>query len=379
MNFDDIPGLPHLKNHLKTTVERGRIAHAQLFVGEHGYGTLPTAIAFASEIVSRNLSGEAKRICRKKIEALNHPDLHFVYPVNTNEEIKSNPVAKDFYLHWRKFVSEQPYGELYHWLKELGIEKKQGNINVREAAEISKAIALKSYEGAAKIMIIWCADKMNTAASNKLLKLIEEPPKDTYFILITNAEEQLLETIKSRCQKINFPPLSEEQIAQHLQNKHQLSKEQALPIAAQADGNLSKALELLDQNSDNQVFEKLFIAWVRTAFRAKGNKSVVQDLSQWAQTLAKENRETQTRFINFSIQFFRQALLQNYKAKPLVFMKTYDEQFKFDKFASFIHGGNIEPIFNALQEAHFHIQRNANAKIVFTDLSMQLTRYIHKK
>jgi len=379
MKFEDIPGLFHLKNHLKTTVERGRIAHAQLFVGEHGYGTLPTAIAFASEIISRNLSGEAKRICQKKIEELNHPDLHFVYPVNTNEEIKSNPISKDFLKYWRKFAVEQPYGELYHWLKELGIEKKQGNINVKEAAEIMKAISLKSYEGTAKVMIIWCADKMNAATSNKLLKLIEEPPVDTYFILITNAEDQLLQTIKSRCQKISFPPLSEEQIATHLLNNHQIAKEEALQIAAQSDGNLSKALELLDNNSDNQIFEHLFITWVRTAFRAKGNKSVVQDLSLWANTLAKENRETQMRFIHFSIQFFRQALLQNYKANELVFMKIYDEKFKFDKFSDFIHGNNIQPIFEALEEAHYHIQRNANAKIVFTDLSMQLTRLIHKK
>lgn len=379
MKFDEIPGLNHLKNHLKTTVERGRIAHAQLFVGEHGYGTLPTAIAFASEIISRNLSGEAKRICQTKIEELNHPDLHFVYPVNTNDEIKSNPVSKDFFSYWRKFVKEQPYGELYHWLKELGIEKKQGVINVREAAEIMKAISLKSYEGTAKIMIIWCADKMNAATSNKLLKLIEEPPKDTYFILITNAEDQILQTIKSRCQKISFPPLSEEQIASYLINQHQMGKEEALQIAAQADGNLSKALELLDNESDNQVFEQLFITWVRSAFRAKGNKSVVHDLSLWANTLAKENRETQMRFIHFSIQFFRQALLKNYSADSLVFMKTYDEKFKFDKFAEFIHGNNIQPIFEALEEAHYHIQRNANAKIVFTDLSMQLTRFIHKK
>lgn len=233
-----------------------------------------------------------------------------MYPVNTNDEIKSNPVSKDFFSYWRKFVKEQPYGELYHWLKELGIEKKQGVINVREAAEIMKAISLKSYEGTAKIMIIWCADKMNAATSNKLLKLIEEPPKDTYFILITNAEDQILQTIKSRCQKISFPPLSEEQIASYLINQHQMGKEEALQIAAQADGNLSKALELLDNESDNQVFEQLFITWVRSAFRAKGNKSVVHDLSLWANTLAKENRETQMRFIHFSIQFFRQALLK---------------------------------------------------------------------
>ncbi|MGM0635810.1 MAG: ATP-binding protein [Bacteroidota bacterium] len=379
MDFKDIPGLDHIKKHLLTTTEQGRIPHAQLFVGKNGSGTLPTAIAFAKEIIARNLLGDAKRLCLKKIDQLNHPDLHFVYPVNSTDKIKKNPIAKDFYREWRDFAKQQPFGELFDWYQAIEIEKKQGLISVHQAADIVKTLSLKSYEGNAKVMIIWAADKMNNSAANKLLKLIEEPPKDTFFILITDAEEQILQTIRSRCQRLDFPPLSEENIASYLQQTKNIEASKAMQIAHQSDGNMSKALELAANNSDDEVFESWFIQWVRTAFRAKGNKSVVKDLSDWSTNLAKENRETQKRFLAYCIHFFRQALLKNYSADSLVFMQTYDSKFKFDGFAKFIHGKNIEAIFTALEEANYHIERNANSKIVLTDLSMQLTRLIHQK
>ena len=378
MNFDEIFGLIHIKAHLERSYSTGRIPHAQLFTGKFGHGSLGMAIALAKRIILGNLEGDKKRACETKLNNLSHPDLHFVYPVNSSDVIdERNPTSKDFLKHWRQFVQKNSYAGLFDWYKFIGIEKKQGLIAKDEAKEINKTLALKSFEGIAKVMIIWGAEKMNSTTANKLLKLIEEPPESTYFILLSEHPEQLLQTIYSRCQVVDFPPLSSETIASYLQQNKAINQTTSMSIAFQADGDMASALELLDTSSDRKQYEQWFITWVRAAFRAKGNKAVVKDLLAWSETLAKENRETQKSFLAYCIQFFRQALLYNYQAKELVFMETYDQGFKFDKFAPFVHGNNIQPIFESLQEASYHVERNANGKIIFTDLSLQLTRLIN--
>jgi len=310
---------------------------------------------------------------------LTHPDLHFVYPINKTPNSPKKPVSKDFITEWRDFIAQNSYQTLYDWYSTIGIEKKQGSINVDEATDVVKSLSLKSYEGGPKIMIVWCADKMNTATSNKLLKLIEEPPENTFFILVTDSPEDILQTIQSRCQRLDFPPLGEADLVEGLLTKFDISEKDAIKISQQADGSFSKAMHLAEDNSDDEKFEKWFIMWVRSAFRAKGNKHVVTDLLDWSDDLAKETRETQKRFLDYCIQFFRQALLNNYNAKSLVFLSPYDSKFKFDKFSEFISGANITEIFEVLEEAIFHIERNGNAKMIFSDLSFQLTRYLHKK
>jgi DNA polymerase-3 subunit delta' len=262
---------------------------------------------------------------------------------------------------------------------QIGIEKKQGSINVDEAAHVVKSLSLKSFEGGPKVMIVWCADKLNTAASNKLLKLIEEPPNNTYFLLITESPEDILQTIRSRCQRLDFPPLGETDLVNGLLAKFDISEKEAIRISQQADGSFSKAVHLAEHDSDDQKFEQWFITWVRSAFQAKGNKHVVTDLLDWSDALASETRETQKRFLNYCIQFFRQALLKNYKAEKLVFLSPYDANFKFDKFSEFISGANITDIFKVLEDAIFHVERNGSAKMIFSDLSFQLTRFLHKK
>ncbi len=378
MFFKDIVGLSHVKAHLERSLKLGRIPHAQLFAGNYGYGGLSMALALAREIITGESTGEKRRICDLKISNFAHPDLHFVYPVNNSESMKlEKPVSKYFAKEWKAFVSENPFAGVFDWYKFIGIEKKQGLINRHEASEINKNLSLKSFEGNAKVMIIWSAEKMNSTTANKLLKLIEEPPEKTYFILLSEHPEQLLQTIYSRCQVVEFPPLSNEVIASYLQEHNGIEASVALQVAFQADGNMANALELLDASSDRKRYEKWFITWVRAAFRAKGNKAVVKELIAWSEVIAKENRETQKNFLAYCIQFFRQALLANYQAHSLVFMETYDEGFKFDKFATFVHGNNIQPIFEALEKATYYVERNANGKIVFTDLSLQLTRLIH--
>ncbi len=217
-------------------------------------------------------------------------------------------------------------------------------------------------------MLIWMADKMNSPAANKLLKLIEEPPNKTIFILITEDEEQIINTIKSRCQLLHFPPLAEDVIKEALIKNFSLETSIATKIAHQANGNYNKACDLVYHDSEDTQFEDWFIFWIRSAFKAKGNKTAIHDLISWSEEIAKTGRETQKQFLHFCLDFFRQAMLLNYKADELVYLETKTENFKLENFAPFVHGNNILEISDELQDAIYHIERNGNSKIILTDL-----------
>ncbi|SDB61791.1 DNA polymerase-3 subunit delta' [Flavobacteriaceae bacterium MAR_2010_188] len=382
MLFSEIVGQKPIKNHLTTSVDNNRVSHAQLFVGPEGSGTLPMAIAYAQYLLCNNKNSEnegASESCNLKFKNFSHPDLHFAFPVATTDRVKKHPISAEFMVEWRKLLAEQPYGNLFDWYNILGVDNKQGQIGVDEAQEVLKSLSLKSYEGGYKIMIIWMAEKMNTAASNKLLKLIEEPPNNTIFILIAEDEELLIKTIRSRCQVLHFPPLAQAEIRDGLIKKYQLDTATATRLAHQSNGNFNKACDLVYQDSEDIQFEKWFIAWVRSAFKAKGNKSAIHDLITWSEEIAKTGRETQKQFLLFCIEYFRQAMLMNYKADSLVYIEPKEENFDLQKFSPFIHNQNIMDISEELQNAYYHIERNGNSKIILTDLSIKLTRLLHKK
>lgn len=377
MKFSEVLGQKHIKSHLITSTDNGRLAHAQLFVGKEGSGMLPMAIAYAQYILCKDKKN--KENCELLCSKLSHPDLHFAFPVAANDQVKKHPVSNLFLKEWRAFFADNPYGNLFEWLQYLGIENKQGIMGVDEAEEIVNSLKLKSYEGGYKVMIIWMAEKMNNSAANKLLKLLEEPPEKTVFILITENEEQLISTIKSRCQILHFPLLSEEDIKNGLINFEDTDPPIAENIAVQSDGNYNKALHLLHNDNNDEVFEQWFITWIRAAFKAKGNAGVIQLLIEWSETIAKTGRETQKRFLNYCLQFFRQAMLLNYNADSLVFIQPKTPGFELENFAPFIHSGNILEINKELNEAIYHIERNGNAKIILLDLSIKLTRLLHIK
>ena len=370
--MNNILGYDTIKNYLKASVEAGRIPHAQLFVAGEGQGGLLMAIAYATLILSHD-NPKAKKQCAQ----LAHPDLHFAFPTATNNKVKKDPISSLFMDEWRTFVKEQPYGSLFDWFVFLDIDKKQANIGVNEAKEITNKLALKSFEGGYKIMIIWMAEKMNPEASNKLLKLLEEPADKTVFLLVVEDENALLDTIKSRCQILRFPPLSEKAIKEALIARG-LADAEATKIALRAQGNFNKALQLMDnKESEEATFERWFIAWVRTAYRARGNKASIQGLLQWSDEINTVGYETQKQFLQYCAEVFRQALLLNYKANSLVYMQFADPTFQLAKFAPFIHGNNIEAIHNLLEEAQLHVERNGSGKIIFTDLAIKLTRLLH--
>ena len=381
MLFKNVLGLEHIKNHLLTTAETGRVAHAQLFVGPEGSGVLPMAIAYAQYLLCGNTGGEndgGNTVCNTKCNSLTHPDLHFAFPVSNSDKVKSHAVSDHYLEEWRQFVKEQPYGNLFDWYRHIGIEKKQGQIGVDEAQDMVKKLSLKSYEGGYKVLIVWMAEKMNTSAANKLLKLIEEPPNKTILLLLAEDEEQIINTIRSRCQILNFPPLTEQVITDTLLLRG-VSQTEALTIALEANGNFNKALDLLNKDSEDLVFERWFVQWVRSAFKAKGNKGAIQELILWSEEVAKTGREVQKKFLNYCLTMMRQALLLNYKANELVHAKVHMEGFDLNKFAPFVHENNILDIVEELEEAIFHVERNGNSKLIFTDLSIKLTRLLHAK
>ncbi|MBW8360471.1 MAG: DNA polymerase III subunit delta' [Weeksellaceae bacterium] len=369
MNWDRIAGQQPLKEQLKKSIGDNRVSHAQLFLGKEGYGTLPLALAYAEEI----LSGE-NQAAADKVAHLNHLDLHISFPAYSE---KNNSLSKRFFYQFREMILENPYASFDDWSGFLESENKQLFISADEVDEQNQKFALKSFEGGTKILIIWRADKMNAPASNKLLKFLEEPPEKTVIILTAENTDDFLPTILSRTQVVEVPRLDDGDIENFLKANHTLSEEKMREVIHQAQGNLNTALKLLTTEGSTE-FEELFVQWVRDAFQVKKKPEFLKNIIGWARTIASWNREKQKNFLDYCAEMFRLAMLQNYGMPDLVYKKIELAGFNWDSFSKFIHGANIESIIQEINEADYHLQRNANAKIVWTDLGIKLSRYIHK-
>jgi len=372
MTFEEIAGQDFLKKYFRKIISENRIPGAQLFVGDSGAGTLPMAWAFASEL----LCGGNEQ-CLGKASRLLHPDLFFIFPSITGSSA-ANTESEQLLPQFREFIKANPYGSYYQWLQYLNAENKQGMIRVKDAESIIKKTFVKAYEGDYKVFIIWMAEKMNTETNNKLLKILEEPPLDTKFILISENTENILPTVLSRCQIHYLNPLSASTIEQELIKKG-IDRKVALKVSKQANGSWTKALELLEENRTEEEFQKDFIEWVRTAFMAKKNKTSIQKLIAWSEKMAAKGREEQKYFLNYVMEIFRQALMLNYGNPQLQYIDMNVFGFDLSKLAPFIHGTNIEDIYKQIEKALYSIERNANSKLVFINLSLSLTKLIHKK
>ena len=375
MLFRDIIGHTFIKKELQRNLTLGRVPHCQLICGPEGSGALPVAIAYARQVICNELDQKAE-FCNLKISELKHPDLHFVYPVANNQDVKSKAISSSFITNWREFLSLNPYGNLFEWYMSIGIENKQGKIGKDEAENLIKKMSLKSYEGGWKAVIIWMAEKMNPSATNKLLKLIEEPPEKTLFIFVAEDELLLMDTLVSRCQIINLNKIPNDLIKKALIDKG-FSNELANKASLESNGSYNKAFSFAKGKESDSVFEKWFQSWVRSAFKVKKNKEAVLELVDWSKTVSKSGRETQKKFIGYSLEVFRQALLLNYGISELTFYSPSTD-FNFDSFSKFIGGANIEEISLELENAYIQIQSNGNPNMIFTDLSLKLTRLIHK-
>ena len=374
MLFEEVIGQEFLKKELAKGLSSGRIAHSQLFLSPEGSGGLSLAIAYARMIIENKnvLTGTSL-----KLSELKHPDLHFIYPVAINKDVKSKPISSMFLEDWREFVHKNPYGNLFDWYLKIGVENKQGKIGNDEVEDLVKKMSLKSYEGGWKVAIVWMAEKLNLTATNKLLKLIEEPPNKTLFIFVCETTALMAETLLSRCQASKLSLLTRSDIESYLINKG-IEKSNATKAAKISGGNLRLALKSLNNNETNKEFEEWFLKWVRTAFKVRKNKEEVLELINWSKMISKTGREVQKNFLTFSSNVFRSALLKNYEINSLVNFDPKTDM-NFASFSEYVNGNNIEDIFSEIENAHKGIQSNGNANMIFMDLSLKLTRLIQKQ
>ncbi len=275
-------------------------------------------------------------------------------------------------------ILKSPYAAYDEWTAVLESENKQLFISADEIDEQNQKFSLKSYEGGTKILIVWRADKMNVAASNKFLKFLEEPPAKTIILLTAESTNDILPTILSRTQIVEVPRINDEDLEVYLKNNTTVSEDKIGEIIHQAQGNLNEALKLLQSGNKTDEFEKLFVQWVRDAFMVKKKPEFLRSIILWAREIAGWNREKQKNFLNYCSEIFRLALLQNYQSENLVYKKIDANGFNWMGFSKFISGANIESILEEINTADLHLTRNGNPKIVWTDLGIKLSRYIHK-
>ncbi len=374
MFFKDVVGQEKIKQRLIHSVKEQRISHAQMFTGPEGTGKLALAIAFAQYISCRNKGEEDScgecPSCRK-YRKLAHPDLHFVFPIFTTKT-NSKPVCDDFLPKWREMVLNSPYFNLSQWLGFAENENAQGLIYEKESDSIIRKLSLKSFESEYKVMIIWLAEKMHPSCSNKLLKLIEEPPNKTLFLLITEDEEAVISTIRSRAQLIKVPLIENESVRQALKQYTQITDDNIDDIIRLANGNYIRVQEHLNPEESTSYFFQKFQEMMRFAYARQ-----VFELTQWADEMATIGRDRQKAFFGFALHMIREYFIMNFKQPSLNYMNEEEKSWG-QKFAPFINERNIIPFSNEFELAIKHISMNGNPKIVFLDTALRMVRLIKR-
>ncbi len=372
MFFKDVIGQEELKKRLIKSVQEERISHAQLFSGPEGTGKVAMAIAYAQYVSCHNRTEiDSCGICPSchKYQKLAHPDLHFIFPVFNSKKF-NKPVSDNFLPDWREMIQKNPYFNLGQWLNNIDAENAQGLIYERESDSIIKKLNLKSFESEFKVMIIWLPEKMHAACSNKLLKLIEEPPNKTLFLLVTENEESVIGTIRSRAQLINFPLIDKKSIESALQNIEGINEEIIPDAVHLANGNYIKALEYLNPNEDEQFYFQKFQDMMRYAYK----REVLEQI-KWADEMAQIGRDKQKAFFNFALRLIREYFVMNMKQSSLVYLKQEEKEWG-ARFAPFINERNIVQFFNEFELAIKHISMNGNPKIIFLDTALRMVRLI---
>ena len=391
MKFDEVIGQQEAKERLVQMVTEGRLPHALLLCGPQGCGKMALALAFASYLLSeaapqpqaeadsffgmepvspvRNSNAEAM------LAKFEHPDLHFSFPVirpsGTSAEHKMS--SDDFIQQWRQMLQEGPYFTMDRWLDFMDAANQQAVMGVGESDELLRKLSLKSSQGGYKVVVMWLPERMNQECANKILKLLEEPPTQTVFLLVCEEPELLLETIRSRTQRIDIRRIRVEDIEQALISRRGIDPDDACRIAHSANGSWQKALETLDTDNENQQFFELFVQLMRMAY-----KRDVKGFKLWSEQVAAFGRERQKRFLTYSSRMVRENFMYNFGKPELCYMSREEEDFA-KNFARFINEANIVEISELLARAQRDIGQNANAKVVFYDLALQMIVLLIKK
>lgn len=393
MKFSEIIGQESVKQRLFDMVDQGKVPHAFMFTGNEGCGAMPLAIAFAQYLLCQGskepeqpasmglfgfdepaapvtLSHESCGKCKSCLMAshLQHPDLHFMFPIfKLKGRSADHPTYCDDYItEWRDLLLSNPYFSYSDWMEAIEAENQQLTIYEAESDAIFRKLSLASSQGGNKVCLIWLPEKMNSICANKMLKLLEEPPERTFFIMVSEHPELLLQTIRSRVQSILVPSIPDNDMAKALIERHKILPASAQEIARTAHGNMAFAIHTINNSNDNAEYFELFVRLMRLSYMRK-----VKEMRMWSEEVAKLGRERQKRFLAYCQKMIRENFMYNFHKPELNYMSGEEADFAV-KFAPFINENNVIGIMNELALCDRDITQNANPKIVFFDFSLKM-------
>ncbi|MDQ3393079.1 MAG: DNA polymerase III subunit delta [Bacteroidota bacterium] len=372
MQFSGIPGFNDIKQTLINSVRNNHIAHAQLFAGKEGCPNLALALAYATYLNCHNKQeNDSCGTCPSchKFGKFIHPDLHFVFPVGSTKNLTGKEVvSSNFLKEWRNFLGSNIFGNISDWSQVFGGENKQLNISKEESRNIIKNLMLTTYEGGFKVMIMWLPEYMHQNCANAILKILEEPPKKTILLLVSNDLESLLNTILSRAQLFRIRMFNDDELQEILTNKYNVHPSQVSKIILLAEGNLNEALKLLDEVDDDS--HKMFRDWMRYCYSRDYTQMV-----QWSEKFQKLNKISQKSLLQYGLNMMRESLVLQYDAAGIA--KAAGEELEFTKnFSKALSPDKIEMISELFNKSFYYLERNANAKILFLDLSLKIARFL---
>ena len=369
MLFRDIAGQNMVKEQMLRSVKEGRIGHAQLFAGGEGSGSLLLALAYAQYLNCLSpLADDSCGVCSSCVKAakLAHPDIHFVFPVIKKEGSNTTPVSDDYIKEYRELLLEHKYFSAQQWFAAISDGRKSGLIYADESSVILRKLSLKNFEAKYKVMIIWLPERMNDTGANKLLKILEEPPASTVFLLVSENPQLLLSTILSRTQLVNIPPIDTDSLTEALCARFEMPESSTRVAARLAKGNYVEAVQNLDATKEQSGFFDMFAMLMRSCYSRK-----IFEIIKWVEIVAPLSRDKTKAFIDYSIGMLRESYIYNFKQPELVYLTPAEEGFV-SKFAVFINDKNIEPMTEGLQLAYAHIEQNGNARIVLFDMAIKM-------
>ena len=373
--FKDIIGQSTVIDRLRRSVDENKLAHALLISGPQGNGKLPIAIALANYLLCGNGGGDACGTCPAcvKLSKYIHSDLHFVFPVKKKSSGNDKPVSDDYITEWRELLLQNPYFSYDDWLAKLSLDNQQPMIYERESGEILHKLSMQSREGGWKVVIIWLPEKMREDGSNKLLKIIEEPPHKTLFLLVSEEPDKIIATILSRTQRIDVPRIAMSDVESALVARYGLSPDNAKVVAQQSGGNWEKAEEMLSVSEEKALYLDLFMQLMRVAYARN-----IRDMKAWSEQVAALGRERQKRLLDYCQRMIRENFIMNFKREEMVYMSQSERNFSV-RFSPFVNERNIYGIMEELSEAQRHIEQNVNAKMVFFDMSLRMIVWIKNR
>ena len=372
MKFTEVIGQEEAKARLLQMVAEGRLPHAMMLCGPSGSGKMALALAFASYLLCENRGdgGDSCGCCRQcaMVAKWEHPDLHFTFPTIKLPSMspEHKPVSDDFMRQWRQMLSEGPYFSMNRWMEMMGAENQQAIITAGESDGLTRKLSLKSSQGGYKVSVIWLPERMNQECANKMLKLLEEPPQQTVFIMVCEEPERLLDTIRSRAQRIDIRRIDDASIERALVEQRNIDPDSARRTARSAGGSWLSALEELDADSERGQFLEMFISLMRLAYMRK-----IKDLRKWSDTAAALGREKQRRMLAYFLRLVRENFMYNFHDPQLCYMTRAEENFA-RNFSPYINEANVIEMSALINRAIRDIGQNANAKIVLFDMATNI-------